>query len=84
MNVGLHMQVIDIKHWLNEQQDGPAAPQLRLKVKKLTEIITWITSRDRGLPAGEAPKGWRRPKRKACKGTLYNVELLQQQSQNVV
>jgi hypothetical protein len=47
------MWVIDIRHWLNEQQVEPAAPQLRLKVKKLTEIITWITSRDRGLPAGE-------------------------------
>ncbi len=64
------MWVIDIRHWLNEKQDGPAAPQLRLKVKKLGEIITWITSRDRGLPTGEAPKCWRRPERKPCKGIL--------------
>ena len=56
------MWVIDIRHWLNEQQDGPAAPQLRRKVKKLAEIITWITSRNRGLPAGEALKCRRRPK----------------------
>jgi hypothetical protein len=47
------MWVIDIRHWLNEQQDGPAAPQLRHKVKKLAEIIIWITLRDRGLLAGE-------------------------------
>ena len=64
------MWVIDIRHWLNEQQDGPTAPQLRLKVKKLTEIITWITSRDRGLPAGEALKCRRRSKRKPYKGIL--------------
>lgn len=64
------MWVIDIRHWLNEQLDGPALPQLRLKVKKLAEIITWITSRDRGLSAGEAPKCWRRPKRKPCRGIL--------------
>ena len=64
------MWVINIRHWLNEQLDGPAVPQLRLKVKKLTEIITWITSRDRGLSAENAPKCRRRPKRKACKGIL--------------
>jgi hypothetical protein len=64
------MLVIDIRHWLNEQEDGPAAPQLLRKVKKLAEIITWITSRDRGLPTGETPKCWRRPNRKPCKGTL--------------
>jgi len=66
------MWVIDTegRHWLNERQDGPAAPQLRLKVKKLGEIITWITSCDRGLPAGDTPKCRRRPKRKPCKGIL--------------
>jgi hypothetical protein len=64
------MWVIDIRHWLNEQQEGSAAPQLRLKVKKLAEIIIWITSRDCGLPTGKTPKCWRRPKRKPCKGIL--------------
>jgi hypothetical protein len=48
---------------LNEQQVGSAAPQLRLKVKVLREIITWIASRDRALPAGKAPKCWRLPKK---------------------
>jgi len=57
------MWVIDIRHWVNEQQDGPAAPQLRLKVKKLAKIITWIMSRDRGLLAREAPKCRRMPKK---------------------
>ena len=50
------MWVIDIRHWLNEEKSGPAAPQLKLKVKKLAEIITYATSRDRGLAAGEAPR----------------------------
>lgn len=64
------MWVIDIRHWLNEQQDGPAAPQLRRKVEKLAEIISWITSRDRGLDVGEPPKCRRRPKKKPCTGRL--------------
>ena len=38
------MWVIDIRHWLDETQSGPAVPQLRLKVKKLGEIIIYATS----------------------------------------
>ena len=66
----LLMWIIDIRHWLNEQKDGPAVPQLKLKVKKLAEIITYATLCDLGLFAGEAPKCWRRPKRKPCKDAL--------------
>jgi hypothetical protein len=40
-----------------------------VKSKKLAEIMTWITSHDRGLPAGEVPKCRRRPK-KPSKGIL--------------
>jgi len=36
------MWMIDIRHWLNEQKNGPAVPELKLKVKKLAEIITYI------------------------------------------
>jgi hypothetical protein len=43
------MWVIDIRHWLNDGQTGPGAPQLRLKVEKLAEIITYATARDRDL-----------------------------------
>ncbi len=43
------MWVIDIRHWLNEQQDGPAVPQLRLKAKKLAEII-YGTGQKRMIP----------------------------------
>ena len=38
------MWVIDIRHWLNGSQDGPAAPQLKRKVEKLKEIIAFATS----------------------------------------
>ena len=64
------MWIIDIRHWLNEQKDGPAVPELKLKVKKLAEIITYATLCDRGLNTGKAPRCWRRPKRKPCKGIL--------------
>ena len=38
------MWVINIQHWLNETKSGPAGPQLKLKVKKLSEIIIYATS----------------------------------------
>jgi hypothetical protein len=64
------MWVINIQHWLNETKSGPAVPQLRLKVKKLSEIITYATSVAAGIIMESTPKCWRRPKRKACKGEL--------------
>jgi len=64
------MWVIDIRHWLNETMSGPAVPRLRLKVKKLGEIIAYATSRKCGVGTDSAPKCWRRPGRKPCAGTL--------------
>lgn len=64
------MWVINIQHWLDEKGGGPAVPQLRLKVKKLSEIIVYATSVAAGLPVESIPKCWRRPKRKPCKGEL--------------
>ena len=64
------MWIIDIRHWLNEEKTGPAVPQLKLKVKKLAEIITYATLRDRGPAAGKPPRCRRRPGRKPCKGVL--------------
>jgi hypothetical protein len=58
------MWIIGIRHWLNGQKNGPAVPELKLKVKKLAETITYATLCDRGLAAGKAPRCWRRPKRK--------------------
>jgi len=74
------MWVINIQHWLNETKSGPAVPQLRLKVKKLSEIITYATSVAAGLSVDSIPKCWRRPKRKACKGEL-DIELNQASGQ---
>lgn len=34
------MWIIDIRYWLNEEKSGPVVPQLKLKVKRLAEIIT--------------------------------------------
>ena len=64
------MWVINIQHWLDETMSGPAVPQLRLKVKKISEIITYATSHATGIPTESIPKCWRRPKRRPCKGEL--------------
>ena len=64
------MWVINIQHWLNETKSGAAVPQLKLKVKKLSEIITYATSVTAGIFMESTPKCWRRPKRKPCKGEL--------------
>jgi hypothetical protein len=64
------MWVINIQHWLNETKSGPAVPQLRLKVKKLSEIITYASSIAAGIFMESTPKCWRRPKRKPCRGEL--------------
>jgi len=64
------MWVINIQHWLDENKTAAAVPQLKSKVKKLAEIITYATSAASGMPTNEIPKCWRRPKRKPCKGIL--------------
>ena len=64
------MWVINIQHWLDETKSGPAVPQLSLKVKKLSEIITYATSIAVGIQTESIPKCWRRPKRKHCEGEL--------------
>ncbi|MBW1673734.1 MAG: hypothetical protein JRJ45_08845 [Deltaproteobacteria bacterium] len=64
------MWVINIQHWLDETNTTAAVPQLRLKIQKLTEIITYTTSAVADMPTDSIPKCWRRPKRKPCKGIL--------------
>ena len=64
------MWVIDIRHWLDDSQSGPAVPQLKSKVNKLTEIIGYATSIEGGISVDSPPKCFRRPKRKPCKGLL--------------
>jgi len=74
------MWVIDIQHWLDETKTAAAVPRLRLKVQKLTEIITYATSVVAGMPTNLIPKCWRRPKRKPCKGIL-NIHIDQNSDQ---
>jgi len=64
------MWVIDIRHWLNEAQSGPAVPQLKRKVEKLKEIIVYATSDLFGDTYESNVKCSRRPGLKACKGYL--------------
>jgi hypothetical protein len=67
---GEQMWVIDIRHFLDDTQTGPAVPRLKFKVKKLSEIITYATSVAAGIPVDQTPKCWRRPERKPCEGHL--------------
>jgi hypothetical protein len=64
------MWVIDIRHWLDDSQSGPAVPRLKSKVNKLTEIIGYATSIEGGISVDSPPKCLRRPKRRSCKGQL--------------
>jgi len=43
------MWVINIRHWLDETLTGPGLPQLKFKVKKLTELITYATAKEAGV-----------------------------------
>ena len=64
------MWVIDIRHWLDENLVDAGLPQLRLKVKKLGEIVSYATAIEAGIMVDFQPECWRRPKRKPCKGKL--------------
>jgi hypothetical protein len=64
------MWVINIQHWLDETKTGPGLPQLRLKVEKLGEIISYATAIEAGLSFAVQPLCWRKPKRKHCLGEL--------------
>jgi hypothetical protein len=64
------MWVIDIRHWLDNTKTGPATPQLKFKVKKLSEIITYATAEAAGIPVENPPKCWRTPQRKPCTSNL--------------
>ena len=64
------MWVIDIRHWLNDMGTEAGVPQLKNKVKKITEIILYATSINTGFKSPSVPGCWRRPKRKPCAGKL--------------
>ena len=64
------MWIINIQHWLNESQTGPAVPQLKKKVERLKEIIVFASSAESFVSAESFPKCDRRPGRKPCNGRL--------------
>jgi len=64
------MWYINIQHWLDETKTGPATPRLKSKVKKITEIITYLTSEMTGIHVDTPPMCWRRPGRRPCPGLL--------------
>jgi hypothetical protein len=55
------MWVIDIRHWLGENLLEAGLPQLRLKVKKLGEIITYATANEAAIMVDFQPACSRRP-----------------------
>ena len=67
------MWYINIQHWLDETKTKEAVTKLRLKVKKLSEIITYATSDLMNIPVDSSPKCWRRPSRKPCTG-IFQVD----------
>ena len=64
------MWVIDIRHWLGENLVDAGLPQLKFKVKKLAEIITYATAIEAGISVDVRPRCWRKPQRKPCAGEL--------------
>ena len=64
------MWVIDIRHWLGENLVDAGLPQLKFKVKKLAEIITYATAIEAGISVDVRPRCGRKPQRKPCAGEL--------------
>ena len=61
---------IDLRDWLDESRYGPSKSMLKLKVKKLKEIVVYATSAKADRPAAESPECWRELEDKPCNGTL--------------
>jgi hypothetical protein len=64
------MWIIDIRHWLDESLTGPGLAQLKFKVQKLGEIVTYATAIEAGISIDVRPRCWRKPQRKPCAGEL--------------
>jgi hypothetical protein len=64
------MWVIDIEDWLDKLFSSNVAPRLKVRLKKLAEIITYATANIAGISIDVEPVCWRRPKGKACKCKL--------------
>lgn len=64
------MWVVDIRHWINEETEDAAAPQLVRNVERMKKIIAYTTLKATGMQEEGPLRCWKRPKRKFCKGIL--------------
>jgi hypothetical protein len=64
------MNIIYMRYLLDDTNTRPAKPHLRPKVKKLSEIITYSTSLNRGASSSSAPNCRKIFKGKPCTGIL--------------
>ncbi len=62
------MWTIDIRHWIDEETEEAAAPQLIPNVIGLKELISFATSKAAGMET-ELPKCWH-PENPDCEGFL--------------
>ncbi len=62
--------VVDIRHWLNEN-DEPATPQLRRRVLRLARLIEYGGPLKPGETRLTLVECSRRPRRGACEGLLW-------------
>lgn len=64
------MNITYMRSLLDDTNSRPAKPNLRHKVKKLSEIITYATSQKRGVSSGSPPNCEKKSKGKSCGGIL--------------
>ena len=74
------MGVIDIQDWLDKLFFGNGVPRLKVRLKKLAEIITYATANEAGIPVDFRPGCWRRPNRNTCRGAL-EIELMSEKNE---
>lgn len=65
-----YMFAIDMTDWLNKLFSDTAPPPLKVRLKKLAEIITYATSNMAGISFYHQPRCWKRPDRKPCRDVL--------------
>ena len=64
------MNIIYMRYLLDYTNTRPAKPHLRQKVKKLSEVIAYATSRKQGVSSGAPPICAKKSKGKTCDGIL--------------
>jgi hypothetical protein len=74
------MWVIDIQDWLDKFFSTNGVPRLKVRLKKVGEIITYATANMAGISVDFHPGCWRRPDRRPCRGEL-KIELLSEKDE---